>query len=109
MKHVLLRSYSRFFVYEPRMNFLPVLDLHSGTWIAHAEIDTAEALAHCEANPAYEILTDEEYQAVVTKPAASEPASGDPLTDASATGEKPSADQKADPLDGPPAPPAAKK
>ena len=117
MKHVLLKCYSRFFVNEPRMEFLPVLDLQTRTWIAHAEIDTAEALAYCEANPAYEVLTDDEYALITEKPAApapSEPTTGDPLTDESSASRNQSARNMppkgaaTDALDGPPAPPAKK-
>lgn len=126
MAHVILRSYSKFFNSDPAIQFDPILDQTTGCFIAHAEVQDADALDYFTKNAAFSVLTDEEYQALTelpVQPEPTEPKSGDPLTDAgkesahyllpNANAENPAdkdaLSEKADPLaGGPPAPPSGK-
>ena len=115
MPHVLLSTYSKYYDAATDTQFVPVLNRATGCYVAVADLDDETADRFAE-NPAFEILSDDEYLALSRPAPAPEPApseSGDPLTDQAAStaagqAAKPgkAADQATD-LTGPPAPPSS--
>ena len=118
--HVVVRAYSTFYDIRTRTQFEKTLDRLTGCYVAVADVSDADAEKFRE-RTGFEILTDEQFFAMITKPKPTEPkesATGDPLTDPapppaekkSRTADKAAqaADPAADPVgDAPPAPPSS--
>jgi len=101
MPKVLINNHSTFYDGRTKTQFDPVLNRISGCYVGIADVD-AETADSYEGHSRFQVLTDEEYLAMVTTPRAPQPTeanTGDPLTDAAA---KPA---RAKQVLAPPAPP----
>jgi len=121
MKHVIIRSYSRYHDLRTGVEFAAAVDVAAGVLIGHAVVDDALA-EEFEKRPSFQVLTDEQFLALsqlALAPEPTEPATGSALGDESGidgSGEEAgdgeevgeAQTQEHEKKSGPPPPPASK-